>query len=117
MIKFLYEKNIYNYLATLNQLGIEKYNDLQEYQEEELSKLIIDSLENDSFDILDLEDDDLPFRADSKEKILHNVYKLLKNDIDNVLSDIIEDQCNDYRRYNGLTSYSNKQTGEIEWRL
>lgn len=114
--KFLYDKKIYEYLKWLTECGIENYNDLKESQEENLSKLILESLWDDFFDVLNLEEDDLPFNENNREKILHSMYKYLRYDIDQLLSEIVEQDKNDEMRFNGLDSFLNNQTGEVQWR-
>lgn len=108
--RLLYEDSICNYLHNMVRFGIECYNDLNEKEEEQLSQLIIDSCGTDALDILDLDDDDLPINVNSKDKILHRVYRKFQNNIDRLFLEIIDNNKDESNRFNG-------QVGEIEWRL
>lgn len=114
--KFLRNKEIYEYLYEISLSGIDKYNDFLEYQEEELSRIIVDSLGNDVFDILDLEDDDLPINYKSSSKILNNIYKKFSRSMDELLYEIKQDKFYYEQRCHGFISFLDRKTGEIEWR-
>lgn len=112
--RFLCDKRICEYISLLIDFGSRNYNDLSENEEIKLSEIILDVLEGDSLDILDLDEEDI--ESNNIEKILHNVYKKFKYDVDQLFIEIIETRENDIRNENGFYSYEDYKTGELSWR-
>lgn len=112
----LREKNFVNYIDYLLSFGINNFENVYHEDKNHLASLLVKSVGNDLFDLLDIEGyDDLDIYDVDSEIIISKIDDKFSDDINLLMVEIIENNNYESKIENGYSQTLNRKNGEFSW--
>lgn len=112
----LKDKNFVSHIEALISFGRKCFDSVEHGEKEILSSILMKSIGNDLFDILDINGyEDLDIYDVDSEIIISKIDEKFSDDINMLMQEIIENKKYDNRIENGFVSIVDRNNGELNW--